>query len=43
MDSVEDGGLKAIASTCRGLKHLRVYPQGGGGGVSSSSYLASFS
>ena len=40
MDSVEDGGLKAIASTCRGLKHLRVYPQGGGGGVSEEGLIS---
>lgn len=28
MDTVEDRGLKAIASSCKDLKHLRVYPRG---------------
>lgn len=32
LDSVDDNGLRAVAATCKGLKHLRVFPNEGGQG-----------
>lgn len=41
LDSIEDTGLKAFASTCRDLRDLRVYPtEGQGQGVSEEGLVA---
>eukprot|EP00250_Pteridium_aquilinum_P019984 c24652_g1_i1 orf=164-1876(-) len=41
LDSIEDKGLRAVASACKGLKHLRVYPSAGQGpGVSEEGLVA---
>eukprot|EP00249_Psilotum_nudum_P016415 c25814_g1_i1 orf=251-1690(+) len=45
LDSVEDTGLRAVASTCRDLRDLRVYPmnregQGQGQGVSEEGLVS---
>lgn len=41
LDCVEDRGLRAVAATCNGLKHLRVFPsEGQGQGVSEDGLVA---
>ncbi|KAH7283508.1 hypothetical protein KP509_34G010500 [Ceratopteris richardii] len=41
LDSVGDQGLRAVASTCKGLKHLRVFPsEGDGEGVAEEGLVA---